>query len=341
MRLSTVMTGLFCVASSAAFALPKTPEFDTASFAKIKNKTVTEFFCAQPTTYQVKTACDDLKKSKNITNTKIDTLEFDTKSSFTLRMGAASVKVSRTMDPHIYQVNHRKIDLNDYADILALQEAIANTLPKFSKYSLLINSASAQAGPEFGEWGQKREVARAIAMMMLATSDGSICKSASDVTKLCQTYPQNTVGAKNLDGITRKIRERMTKQAQKTPKTVEESLSPGGMTKAERAEFDAALASFNKELNNLHTELAIVNAKRTEVLRLCPATPGSVNKSALQDLNQCYSSLKDSQTETQKISAEALKELRGTDDDLAILLRAESVLSTPVKSPESKTGTRR
>lgn len=329
MTLNLFLSGLLLVATSSATAKPKALEFPTTTLAKLKTQSVSEVFCFAPTTYQLKIACDDLKKANISLNSKTS-VEFESKTSMTVKSGAASVKVSRTQDPTIFEVNYKKIDVSEYTNILALQEAIAGTLPKFSKISLFLNSAFAQENSNFGKWGPSRQIATTISLMMISTSDTDICQSASQVAKLCRSYPERTEGSKTVVGIASAVGERNFRAP--PAKTATESHARK-MSADERKKFDNAIESFNAEINLLSREMSHLQNKKQAALAKCQSVQVDSGRSALDDLNECQGSLKLAQDKMSGVSDEILSTLRGAHEDVGLLLKSDMMISRPVSAP--------
>lgn len=315
------MTYLFLILI-VPFGLSKQriPDFKPYVFSDLKNKTAEQAFCSNSKNFQLKLACDEIKKSDEKLNWIIPDVEITSKTSFKIRSRTGFVNVERGSMMTEFIINRKKINLADHTTILSLRDAIVQTLPKVAHFSFWMSKAYAQSQPNQGLTYD--QVAMAISLLLKSNQNEEICSAAINLARVCVDFPKESVGSRSLTGIIEKINKRM--MTLNPMSTAQEKLAMR-MTKLERVLFDGAHSLFKSELLMLSQGLngAFVVSDQ---LKACPSVEKEEGKTAKDDVGSCQKALGDALIQLEKYPNEILPKVHGTDRELEETLRAKETL---------------
>lgn len=325
MKFSLLIALLFSFSTVVFAKSSETLTFDPAMYAEMKNKNLGEFFCAKPATYFLTQACDELK-SKSI-SVDWKTPKFS-KTYFTISHGKREIKVSRTAQPTVYEINSKKIDITNYENFAALLEGIGKMLPKTAHYSLFVNAANAAEAESFSN--PEKSLLASIGIILSASSDTDICKAAASLTRACGGIAENMTGTKGLMDIVLRVEERMSGAKNKG---VQAALD-AGMRPEERKEFDSYVSAIATQSAYLSEHLEKMQSKEA-VLAKCPSQ--KKGKSAWSDISECKAKVANAGENVRSLPTFVLPMLRGTNEDLAKVMEAKRAVGLPPKGEASGT----
>lgn len=178
----------------------------------------------------------------------------ETDNSLIISYKGYSTRLERTLDPHVFKVNRKLINIGSTTDALTLKEQIIKRLPvPNASFNLWLSAAFANSSFPYTELGT------AITFMMMAQQEQEICQSAAKIIKSCEIF--------NTEFI-----DKMKSLKIEKPKTLEE-------IKKHQAELRNARMIFSQS-TNFHLLLSDIEGskvdgkRKIDVIKKCDCQNG-------------------------------------------------------------------